>query len=147
MKFHELNVGDWFIMDGMAWEKVDFPFYGSSHIMSLDKDNFGHIYPHDNLDAEVDFLPRFEYIHPHFHNTGHNVFNDRVSIQEALAGLPLKSTTKHEVYAKTRVNAYTVYIIIYSEDEERQGLTMVYDDKTQMIVRECLEIHLNHYED
>lgn len=147
MKFRELNVGDWFIMDGMAWEKIDFPMYSSSHIMSLDKDNFGHIYPHDNLDAEVGFLPKFEYIHPHFHSTGHNVFNDRVSIQEALAGLPLKSTTKHEVYAKTRVNAYTVYIIVYSEDEERQGLTMVYDDKTQMIVRECLEIHLNHYED
>lgn len=143
MKFRELNIGDWFIMGGLKWEKVEYCAWSGASVMCLEKDNFGHVYPQYNLDEEVDFLSKLEYLHLNFHSTGHNVFNDRVPMSEALYGLPLKSTVVHEVYAKTRYNSIPVYIVIYSEDAERQGLTFPVDNKKPTWVRECLELHLN----
>ena len=143
MKFRELNVGDWFVMDNMKWEKVEYCAWSGASIMSLDKNDFGHVYPRYNLDKEVDVLPKLDNCHSHFHATGHNVFNEKVLISEAIYGLPLKSTITHEIYAKTRYNSTPVYIVIYSDDAERQGLTFPVDDKKPMWVRECLELHLN----
>lgn len=143
MKFRELNVGDWFVMDNIKWEKVEYPAWSGASAMCLEKDNFGHVYPQRNLDKEVDFLPKLDYCHSHFHATGHNVFNEKVFMSEAIYGLPLKSATAHEIYAKTRYNSTSVYIVIYSDDAERQGLTFPVDDKKPMWVRECLELHLN----
>lgn len=143
MKFRELNVGDWFVMDGTPWEKVDFPTWVGASVMCLNKEDFGHVYPQGNLDEEVDFLPRFEYLHSHFHKTGHNIFNEKVPLNEALRGIPLKSTTAHEVYARTRYNSNELYTIIYSDDPERQGLTFPIPTKAIPWVRECLELHLD----
>lgn len=143
MKFRELNIGDWFIMDNMKWEKVEYCAWSGASIMCLEKDNFGHVYPQRHLDKEVDFLPKLDYCHSHFHTTGHNVFNEKVLMSEAIYGLPLKSVTTHEIYAKTRYNSTSVYIVIYSDDTERQGLTFPVPDKGSCLVRECLELHLN----
>ena len=109
MKFRELNVGDWFIANGMMWEKVEYPKWGDASIMCLDKNDFGHVYPQPNLDIEVDFLPRLDYCNSHFHMTGHNVFNEIVRLDEALFGLPLKSTCVHEIYTKSKYNDKDVY--------------------------------------
>lgn len=143
MKFRELNIGDWFIVNNMKWEKVEYCAWSDASIMCLEKDNFGHVYPQRNLDKEVDFLPKLDYCHSHFHATGHNVFNGKVPMSKAIYGLPLKSATAHEIYVKTRYNSTPVYIVIYSDDAERQGLTFPVDDKKLMWVRECLELHLN----
>ena len=109
MKFRELNVGDWFVANGMMWEKVEYPKWGDASIMCLDKNDFGHVYPQPNLDIEVDFLPRLDYCHSHFHKTGHNVFNEIVRLDEALFGLPLKSNSVNEIYAKSKYNDKDVY--------------------------------------
>lgn len=143
MKFRELNIGDWFIMDGLKYEKVEYPKWAGASIMCLEKDDFGHVYPHYNLDTIVDFLPKLEYLHLNFHSMGHNVFNEKVSMDSAIYGLPLKSTIVHEIYAKTCYNSTPVYIIIYSDDNERQGMTFPVDNKKPMWVRECLELHLD----
>lgn len=143
MKFRELNIGDWFTVDGIMWEKVEYPKWAGASVLCLNRDDFGHVYPCYHLETEVEFLPRLEYLHSHFHKTGHNVFNEKVSMDSALYGLPLKSTTVHEIYAKTRYNSTPVYVIVYSDDAERQGMTFPVDDKKPMWVRECLELHLD----
>ena len=109
MKFRELNVGDWFVANGMMWEKVEYPKWADASIMCLDKNDFGHVYPQPNLDIEVDFLPRLDYCHSNFHTTGHNVFNEIVRLDEALFGLPLKSNSVNEIYAKSKYNDKDVY--------------------------------------
>lgn len=143
MKFRELNIGDWFIANGMMWEKVEYCAWSGASIMSLDKNDFGHIYPQPNLDIEVEFLPRLDYCHSHFHKTGHNVFNEIVRLDEALFGLPLKSTFVHEIYAKSKYNDKDVFIVVYSNLGLRQGMTFPVKPEHNHTVRECLELHLN----
>lgn len=143
MKFRELNVGDWFVANGMMWEKVEYPKWSGASIMCLDKNDFGHVYSQPNPYIEVDFLPRLDYCHSNFHKTGHNVFDEKVLMSEAVYGLPLRSVTTHEIYAKTRYNSTSVYIVIYSNDVERQGLTFPVPDRGSCLVHECLELHLN----
>lgn len=143
MKFRELNVGDWFVMNGTMWEKVEYCAWSGASIMCLDKNDFGHVYPQPNLDIEVDFLPRLDYCHSHFSKTGHNVFNEKVSIYDALSGLPLKATSIHEIYAKTKYNDKDVFIVVYSSSPLRQGMTFPINPKYDLPVRECLELHLN----
>lgn len=143
MKFRELNVGDWFVANGMMWEKVEYCAWSGASIMSLDKNDFGHIYPQPNLDIEVDFLPRLDYCHSHFPKTGHNVFNEIVRLDEALFGLPLKSNFVHEIYAKSKYNDKDVFIVVYSNLGLRQGMTFPVNSKHNHTVRECLELHLD----
>ena len=143
MKFRELNVGDWFVANGMMWEKVEYPKWADASIMCLDKNDFGHVYPQPNLDIEVDFLPRLDYCNSHFHTTGHNVFNEIVRLDEALFGLPLKSTCVHEIYAKSKYNDKDVFIVVYSNLDFRQGMTFPINPRYDQLVRECLELHLN----
>lgn len=143
MKFRELNIGDWFIANGMMWEKVEYCAWSGASIMSLDKNDFGHIYPQPNLDIEVDFLPRLDYCHSHSHKTGHNVFNKIVRLDEALSGLPLKSNFVHEIYAKSKYNDKDVFIVVYSNLGLRQGMTFPVNPKHNHTVRECLELHLD----
>lgn len=143
MKFRELNIGDWFIANGMMWEKVEYCAWSGASIMSLDKNDFGHIYPQPNLDIEVDFLPRLDYCHSHSHKTGHNVFNEIVRLDEALSGLPLKSNFVHEIYAKSKYNDKDVFIVVYSNLGLRQGMTFPVNLKHNHTVRECLELHLD----
>lgn len=143
MKFRELNVGDWFIANGMMWEKVEYCAWSDASIMCLDKNDFGHIYPQPNLDIEVEFLPRLDYCHSHFHETGHNVFNEIVRLDEALFGLPLKSNLVHEIYAKSKYNDKDVFIVVYSNLGSRQGMTFPVNSKHNHTVRECLELHLD----
>lgn len=143
MKFRELNVGDWFVANGMMWEKVEYPKWSGASIMCLDKNDFGHVYPQRNLDIEVEFLPRLDYCHSHFHKTGHNVFNEEVSMYDALFGLPLKATSMDEIYAKTKYNDKDVFIVVYSPLALRQGLSFPINPKYDQPVRECLELHLN----
>ena len=40
MKFRELNVGDWFVANGMMWEKVEYPKWADASIMCLDKNDY-----------------------------------------------------------------------------------------------------------
>ena len=143
MKFRELNIGDWFIANGMMWEKVEYPKWAGASIMCLDKNDFGHVYPQRNLDIEVEFLPRLDYCHSHFSKTGHNVFNEKVSMYDALSGLPLKATSMNEIYAKTKYNDKDVFIVVYSSSPLRQGMTFPINPKYDLPVRECLELHLN----
>ena len=143
MKFRELNVGDWFVANGMTWEKVEYPKWADASIMCLDKNDFGHVYPQPNPYIEVDFLPRLDYCHSNFHTTGHNVFNEIVRLDEALFGLPLKSTCVHEIYAKSKYNDKDVFIVVYSNLDFRQGMTFPINPRYDQLVRECLELHLN----
>ena len=143
MKFRELNVGDWFIANGMMWEKVEYPKWADASIMCLDKNDFGHVYSQPNPYIEVDFLPRLDYCHSNFHTTGHNVFNEIVRLDEALFGLPLKSNSVNEIYAKSKYNDKDVFIVVYSNLELRQGMTFPVNPKYDQPVRECLELHLN----
>lgn len=143
MKFRELNVGDWFVANGMMWEKVEYPKRADASIMCLDKNDFGHVYSQPNPYIEVDFLPRLDYCHSNFHTTGHNVFNEIVRLDEALFGLPLKSNSVNEIYAKSKYNDKDVFIVVYSNLELRQGMTFPVNPKYDQPVRECLELHLN----
>lgn len=143
MKFRELNVGDWFVANGMMWEKVEYCAWSGASIMCLDKNDFGHVYSQPNPYIEVDFLPRLDYCHSNFHTTGHNVFNEIVRLDEALFGLPLKSTCVHEIYAKSKYNDKDVFIVVYSNLDFRQGMTFPVNPKYGQPVRECLELHLN----
>lgn len=143
MKFRELNVGDWFVANGMMWEKVEYPKWADASIMCLDKNDFGHVYSQPNPYIEVDFLPRLDYCHSNFHTTGHNVFNEIVRLDEALFGLPLKSNSVNEIYAKSKYNDKDVFIVVYSNLELRQGMTFPVNPKYDQPVRECLELHLN----
>ena len=143
MKFRELNVGDWFVANGMMWEKVEYPKWADASIMCLDKNDFGHVYSQPNPYIEVDFLPRLDYCHSNFHTTGHNVFNEIVRLDEALFGLPLKSNSVNEIYAKSKYNDKDVFIVVYSNLEFRQGMTFPIHPRYDQLVRECLELHLN----
>ena len=143
MKFRELNVGDWFVANGMMWEKVEYPKWADASIMCLDKNDFGHVYSQPNPYIEVDFLPRLDYCHSNFHTTGHNVFNEIVRLDEALFGLPLKSNSVNEIYAKSKYNDKDVFIVVYSNLEFRQGMTFPINSRYDQPVRECLELHLN----
>ena len=143
MKCRELNVGDWFVANGMMWEKVEYPKWADASIMCLDKNDFGHVYSQPNPYIEVDFLPRLDYCHSNFHTTGHNVFNEIVRLDEALFGLPLKSNSVNEIYAKSKYNDKDVFIVVYSNLELRQGMTFPVNPKYDQPVRECLELHLN----
>ena len=143
MKFRELNVGDWFVANGMMWEKVEYPKWADASIMCLDKNDFGHVYSQPNPYIEVDFLPRLDYCHSNFHTTGHNVFNEIVRLDKALFGLPLKSNSVNEIYAKSKYNDKDVFIVVYSNLELRQGMTFPVNPKYDQPVRECLELHLN----
>ena len=143
MKFRELNVGDWFVANGMMWEKVEYPKWADASIMCLDKNDFGHVYSQPNPYIEVDFLPRLDYCHSNFHTTGHKVFNEIVRLDEALFGLPLKSNSVNEIYAKSKYNDKDVFIVVYSNLELRQGMTFPVNPKYDQPVRECLELHLN----
>ena len=143
MKFRELNVGDWFVANGMMWEKVEYPKWADASIMCLDKNDFGHVYSQPNPYIEVDFLPRLDYCHSNFHTTGHNVFNEIVRLDEALFGLPLKSNSVNEIYAKSKYNDKDVFIVVYSNLELRQGMTFPINPRYDQPVRECLELHLN----
>lgn len=143
MKFRELNVGDWFVANGMMWEKVEYPKWADASIMCLDKNDFGHVYSQPNPYIEVDFLPRLDYCHSNFHTTGHNVFNEIVRLDEALFGLPLKSNSVNEIYAKSKYNDKDVFIVVYSNLSFRQGMTFPIHPRYDHLVRECLELHLN----
>ena len=143
MKFRELNVGDWFVANGMMWEKVEYPKWADASIMCLDKNDFGHVYSQPNPYIEVDFLPRLDYCHSNFHTTGHNVFNEIVRLDEALFGLPLKSNSVNEIYAKSKYNDKDVFIVVYSNLTFRQGMTFPINPRYDHLVRECLELHLN----
>lgn len=143
MKFRELNVGDWFVANGMMWEKVEYPKWADASIMRLDKNDFGHVYSQPNPYIEVDFLPRLDYCHSNFHTTGYNVFNEIVRLDEALFGLPLKSNSVNEIYAKSKYNDKDVFIVVYSNLEFRQGMTFPINPRYDQLVRECLELHLN----
>lgn len=143
MKFRELNIGDWFVANGMMWEKVEYPKWADASIMCLDKNDFGHVYSQPNPYIEVDFLPRLDYCHSNFHTTGHNVFNEIVRLDEALFGLPLKSNSVNEIYAKSKYNDKDVFIVVYSNLEFRQGMTFPIHPRYDQLVRECLELHLN----
>ena len=143
MKFRELNVGDWFVANGMMWEKVEYPKWADASIMCLDKNDFGHVYSQPNPYIEVDFLPRLDYCHSNFHTTGHNVFNEIVRLDEALFGLPLKSNSVNEIYAKSKYNDKDVFIVVYSNLKFRQGMTFPIHPRYDHLVRECLELHLN----
>ena len=143
MKFRELNVGDWFIANGMMWEKIEYCAWAGASVMCLEKNNFGYVCPQYNLNVEVEFLPKLDYCHPHFHETGHNVFNEIVRLDEALFGLPLKSNFVNEIYAKSKYNDKDVFIIVYSNLGLRQGMTFPVNPKYNHTVRECLELHLD----
>ena len=84
-----------------------------------------------------------DYCHSNFHKTGHNVFNEIVRLDEALFGLPLKSTCVHEIYAKSKYNDKDVFIVVYSNLDFRQGMTFPINPRYDQLVRECLELHLN----
>lgn len=143
MKFRDLNIGDWFVANGMMWEKVEYPKWADASIMCLDKNDFGHVYSQPNPYIEVDFLPRLDYCHSNFHTTGHNVFNEIVRLDEALFGLPLKSNSVNEIYAKSKYNDKDVFIVVYSNLSFRQGMTFPIHPRYDHLVRECLELHLN----
>lgn len=143
MKFRDLNIGDWFVANGMMWEKVEYPKWADASIMCLDKNDFGHVYSQPNPYIEVDFLPRLDYCHSNFHTTGHNVFNEIVRLDEALFGLPLKSNSVNEIYAKSKYNDKDVFIVVYSNLEFRQGMTFPINPRYDHLVRECLELHLD----
>ena len=143
MKFRELNIGDWFIVNNMKWGKVEYCAWAGASVMCLEKDNFGYVCPQYNLDVEVEFLPRLDYVHSHFHETGHNVFNEIVRLDEALFGLPLKSNFVNEIYVKSKYNDKDVFIVVYSNLGLRQGMTFPVNPKHNHTVRECLELHLD----
>ena len=143
MKFRELNIGDWFIVNNMKWEKVEYCAWAGASVMCLEKDNFGYVCPQYNLDVEVEFLPRLDYVHSHFHETGHNIFNEIVCLDEALFGLPLKSNFVNEIYVKSKYNDKDVFIVVYSNLGLRQGMTFPVNPKHNHTVRECLELHLD----
>ena len=125
------------------WEKVEYRKWAEASILCLDKNDFGHVYPQPNPYIEVDFLPRLDYCHSNFHTTGHNVFNEIVRLDEALFGLPLKSNSVNEIYAKSKYNDKDVFIVVYSNLEFRQGMTFPINPRYDQLVRECLELHLN----
>lgn len=149
MKIRDLHIGDWCSQLSRNYIKIDGSFMNAVKpiFMGIDVNNFGRFYREDNLDAEVEFCPRWDYVNSNYEMSGfrrRSPYGSFSTLGEALDYFVLKDEEKGEILMKRKYIDEPLYIVIWSKLPFRQGRVIYQDDlNKKRLVEEYIEYHLD----
>lgn len=140
MVFADLLVGDYFSLDGKPYMRLQ------ECIMSLDKRDFGLVYPMPFGDSPVKFLSAFEYKPNPYIAVDSDINPNNVPIDKAPYNMLLQSVNTNSLYVKIKAFYGASDNLIYVKTLMHQGsfcdsartsinvrivdaMTVVYDEK------------------
>lgn len=149
MKIRDLLIGDWCSQLGRTYIRIDGSFMSAVKpiLMGIDVNNFGRFYREDNLDAEVEFCPHWDYVNSNYEMSGFrrkSPYGPFSTLGEALNFFVLKDEEKGEILMTRRYKDEHFYIVIWSNLPFRQGRVFPISagDKNRP-VEEYIEYHLD----